>query len=251
MLKKAVEPLTPKQISAETGIKHNTVKVYVRQLLIQKLISQPYPRAYSYNNHPRGEEPPPRVHNVVLNVLAPWLSSPVEEIRERIGEIGFRVIFSVKRKKVTCVISRDAGMDYSEFALAVELFRLHFVIRTSHMIDSNMIRVQTCELLEDYSQLRLEGVKCVTVRSYLGALERVYNKKHGLRSEVKVQPQNAQTIMTLLKGSVPSYDILERQFMIEKEFQRFTDALKGQNLLTSRLTIMLKELLKRKLKEPF
>ena len=45
-LKKASEPLTPKQIHVRTRINHNTIKVYVRQLLTEGLISHPYLGVY-------------------------------------------------------------------------------------------------------------------------------------------------------------------------------------------------------------
>ena len=69
-LKKASEPLTPKQIHVRTRIKHNTVKVYVRKLLTEGLISQPYSGAYGYKTHPRCGEAPPHVQNLILSVAA-------------------------------------------------------------------------------------------------------------------------------------------------------------------------------------
>jgi hypothetical protein len=184
----------------------------------------------------------------VLSAPATWLSTITRGVNEQIGDIRVRVVFGLKRKKVTCFISRNVGVDYSEVAMAVELFRLHVALRTAHMLETEEIEVHTCEFLEDYEQLRLDGVKCVTVKSFLGALERVYNKEHGLRSEVKVQPENVNTIMGLLKGGVTSYNILQSQFMIIQEIRCLTDAVKGSNLLTSRLTSLVKELLKRRLR---
>jgi len=246
-LKKASDPLTPKQISVRTRINHNTVKVYVRHLLVEKLISQPYPGAYSCKTQPRCEEPLPRVQNLVLSASAPWLSSPIEEIEEQIGDIGLRVVFGLKRRKITCYISRDRGMDCSEVAMAVELFRLHVALCTTHTLASEGIEVHSCEFLQDYEQLRLDGVKCVTVKSFLGVLERVYNREHGIRSEVKVQPQDVTSIMTLLKGGVSTYNILQGQFMMVQEIKHLTDAVKGSNRLTSTLTTLVRELLERRL----
>lgn len=248
-LKKAFDPLTPKQISVRTRINHNTVKVYVRHLLVEKLIVQPYPGAYSYKTHPRCEEPLPRVQNLVLSTSATWLSTPTEEIEEQIGDIGLRVVFGVKRRKITCYISRDRGMDCSQVAMAVELFRLHVALRTDHTLASDRMEVHSCEFLQDYEQLRLDGVRCVTVKSFLGALERVYNRNRGIRSEVKVQPQDVTSIMTLLKGGVSTYNILQGQFMMVQEIKHLTDAVKGSNRLTSTLTLLVKELLERRLRD--
>jgi hypothetical protein len=248
-LKKASEPLTPKQIHARTRINHNTVKVYVRQLLTEGLISQPYPGAYSYKTHPRSGEPPPRVQNLILSVSAPWLSNRVKTVEEKIGDIGIRVLFGVKRRKITCYISRDQGLDYVQMVMAWELFRMYVALNGGPMLDVDEVKVQSCEVLRDYEQLRLDGVKCVTVKSFLGALERVYNREHGLRSEVKVQPQDVNTIMTLLKGGVSSYNILQGQFMIVQEIRHLTEAVKGSNRLTSTLISWVKDLMERRLRD--
>jgi len=248
-LKKSSEPLTPKQIVARTRIKHSTVKVYVRQMRTQGLIDQPYPGVYSYKTQPRCGEPPPRVQNLVLSVAAPWLCKKLEDIKEQVGDVGIQIVFGVKRKKVTGFISRERGMDYTETAMALQLFRLFIAKRTKQDIDYGKIEVHSCEFLEDYSQLRFDGVKCVTVKSFLGDLERVYNREHGLRSEVKVQPRDVNTIMTLLKGGVSTYNILQGQFMMVQEIKQLTDAVKGSNRLTSTLTTLVKELLERRLRD--
>lgn len=247
-LKKASEPLTPKQIAAKTRINHNTVKVYVRQMRTQGLIDQPYPGAYSYKTQPQYGEPPPRVQNLILSVAAPWLCNKIETLKEQVGDVGIRIIFGVKRRKVTGFISREQGMDCTQTIMALELFRLFIAQRTDQDIDYDKIEVRSCEFLEDYSQLRLDGVKCVTVKSFLGDLERVYNREHGLRSEVKVQPQDVNTIMALLKGGVSSYNILQGQFMMVQKIECLTDAVKGSNRLTSTLVGLVKELLERMLR---
>jgi len=248
-LKKASEPLTPKQVHVRTRIRHNTVRVYVRQLRTEGLVDQPYPGAYSYKTQPRCEEPPPRVQNLILSVAAPWLRNKIETIKEQVGDVGIRIIFGVKRRKVTGLISREQGMDYTQTIMALELFRLFIAQRTDQDIDYDKIEVHSCEFLEDYSQLRLDGVKCVTVKSFLGDLERVYNREHGLRSEVKVQPQDVNTIMTLLKGGVSSYNILQGQFLMVQKIEHLTEAVKGSNRLTSTLIGLMKELLDRRLRD--
>lgn len=248
-LKKASEPLTPKQIHVRTRINHNTVKVYVRKLLTEGLISQPYPGAYSYKTHPRCGKAPPRVQNLILSVAAPWLCNKIETITEQVGDVGIRIIFGVKRRKVTGFFSIEQGMDYTQTIMALELFRLFIAQRTDQEIDYDKSEVRSCEFLEDYSQLRLDGVKCVTVKSFLGDLERVYNREHGLRSEVKVQPQGVNTIMTLLKGGVSSYNILQGQFLTVQKVEHLTEAVKGSNRLTSRLIGLMKELLDRRLRD--
>lgn len=248
-LKKANMPLTPKQISVRTRIKHNTVKVYARKMLMDGLVGQPYPGAYSYKTHPRCGEPPPRVQNLILRVAAPWLRNKIETIKKQVGDVGIRIIFGVKRRKITGLISRDQGMDSTQTIMALELFRLLIAQRTNQYIDYDKIEVCSCEFLEDYSQLRLDGVKCVTVTSFLGDLERVYNRKFGLRSEVKVQPQDVNTIMTLLKGGVSTYNIVQGQFMMVQKIKNLTDSVKGTNRLTStlmtRLIGLMEELLRR------
>jgi len=248
ILRKADRPLSPKEILALSGLNYNTIKVYLRQLLASGRVKQPYRGAYLVTKITHGvivEGVLPRVHNLVLSV--PWLR-PKYGIGPYLIEVGFvriRVVPGAQRRRITGFISCDKGLDYNGFCLAVELFRSKL---REFGVDPPLeaIRVKTVELSEDYRSLRLDGLKCLTLRDLRGGLERIYNIPEGLRSEVRFENRSMHEIYALLKGGITSYNLLQGQFMIIRKLDEFMEALKRNNELVFQALRLMKALLEKK-----
>jgi len=105
------------------------------------------------------------------------------------------------------------------------------------------INITVCELNDDHIGLRLDGLSCITARSFLGDLERIYNKARGLRSEVWVQPGSAESIYALLKGGVTPYNIHQGLFIVTKKLDDLLTAQKFQNENLQRIYQLFKEFL--------
>lgn len=241
-LRTADHPLFPKEISQKTGLNRSTVRVYLRQLLRHGFVEQPFPGVYDNNpTYGVGKLQPPRVHNLRLRVSG----VPVPRLPRRVevfGDIKIQVVFGSKRGLVTGVLSSDRGMDYSSCVLAVERFRA--VVKKELGLECSMedIEVTVCELNEDYQGQRFDGLSCVTVRSFLGAVERLYNRDDGLRSEVQVKPDSVESIYMLLKGGVTQYHSTQMQFMMMKKLEDLVKAIKFHNELSLRIYRLLEKL---------
>jgi hypothetical protein len=216
----------------------------------QGLVRQPFRGVYVINPT-YGVGRPPRVQNVRLklsHVAIPW-GKPA--YKESFGDVKIRVIFGAKRGNITAVLISDSGMDLTVCTLAVERFKTVVRDILGISIANRDICVRNCEFLEDYVGMRLEGLNCVTVESFLGSLERIYNKGAGLRSEVKVRPDSLESIYTLLKGGVTPYNIMQGMYALVKKVDDLTTTLKFQNETMIRLESLFREFVRRQLSNHF
>ena len=91
------------------------------------------------------------------------------------------------------------------------------------------ILVVTCEVNEDHQGIRIDGANSITLTSFIGDLERIYNRENGLRSEIKVQGTTLDAIYSLLKGGVSVYSMLQAQFALFKRVEDLITAAKFGN----------------------
>lgn len=221
-------PLTPKEIKVITGLNHSTVRVYVLDLLAQGVLVRPL-RGYYAINPTYGVGRPPRVHNLRLRWAPPCRISEHVELEEVYGDVKIRVVLGRKRNLVTCWISSDPGLNYASCSLAIQRFKEVAGSRIGRPVPDEEIMVTVCEFNDDFESIRLDGLSSVTVASFLGSLERIYNRNGGLRSEVRVRPDSLASVYALLKGGVTAYNVLQPQFMMTRRLEALTVAIKEQN----------------------
>lgn len=159
-------------------------------------------------------EHPLRVQNLVVQFSCPIAEDAPSCFQKSYGNIALRVLFGRKRQRVTGFISCSEGLDLSAFVLALEVFKLVAVKHVGVFPHDDVLRVKTVELLQDYQRLRLDGINCLTLESFLGSHEKLYNKSQGIRSEIRVKPDSVEAIYALLKGGTISYDLVKLAFRI-------------------------------------
>jgi len=236
--------LTPAEISKRTGIKHSTTRVYLRQLLKEGKIVQPYHGTYCSRITHGMIFAPLRVHNVVLSVSAPWLGFS-DDVTEWVGDVKVRVQFGLRRRRITGRISCDSGMDRNAVFFALE--RFFDIVRERTGCDVEEVVVKTFEVNRDYVGVRIDGCKCYTRKGLFGMIERIYQKEDSLvRSEVKVsKPMSLDEFTALIRGGVSSYNLQQGVFMVMQEVRRLTDAVKFNNEAVLRLMKIQKAILDR------
>jgi hypothetical protein len=242
VLRESEHPLKPKEIAFFTKINRSTCRVYLRRLLEKQEVSQPYPQVYVTKPiHGMGEPSLVLVHNLVLSVRVAGFE-PARLFEEWFGAIKVRVVFGCKRRQVTCFVSCDAGMDLDKVCFVLDKFKSVVFGRIGVRLRDDMVRVVSCELNEDRRSIRLDGVKCVTVKDFVGNLERIYNKGDGLRSEVKVQPLSVDHMLALMKGGMTSFHILQSVALLGEKMDQLTEVMKQNNRFTLQVLDALKEL---------
>lgn len=238
-------PLGPKEIASYTGLNRSTVRVYLRQLLREGQVYQTMMGSYVAKPTYGVGEGPPRLHNLRLRWEAGGVGFEPGTYVHEFGGCRVEVRFGGKRRLVTCSIAADPPLDLAGTQLAVQHFRDLVMRVTGRQVAVSDILVSSVELGWDYERIRLDGLSCVTVQSFLGSLERMYNRGSGLRSEVKVQGMRLESVYTLLKGGVTSYNILQGVFAVEKRLEQLTEAMKFHNEIDLSIKRLLKAMLER------
>ena len=234
ILQREQRPLTPKEISWISRkdsrfktLNHSTVKVYCRQLLDDGKVQQPIYGYYEVTKpmYGVGGGVGVRVHDLRL-VWCVGRVGVVPDFFDAVGGVSVQVVFGSKRGKVSATVGCDDGMDFHTVCFAVA--RVKEVALEKVGVNLNLFPCEVCcEFNEDYYDLRLDGVKCATVNSFLGDLERIYNKDNCLRSEVKVEKTSLESVYTMLKGGVTPYNILQSQFVLMKKLDKIASLLEA------------------------
>ena len=245
--------VSPKEISQLSNVKHSSVRNYVRQLLHEGEIRQPYPHLYSSKLIHGMMREELKIHNLVLGFSASWLRLRdqkikelrikqrgrfVYEVREEVGDVRIQVQFGTQRRQITGRISCDRGMDKNAIDLALNRFYDICEERTGHVVDN--VVVKTFEANRDVAGVRLDGMKCYTRNSLFGALERIYQKYDDtVRHELKVsQPMTIDQFTELVRGGVSEYNVSQALFLQSQQMQALVEAQKYSN----RQILMFKDL---------
>ncbi|MBA7713754.1 hypothetical protein ES703_122764 [subsurface metagenome] len=245
VLDKADHPLFPKEIASKARVNHVTTRVYLRQLQREGVIIRPRRGLYVINpTHGVGVGRLPRVQDLWLSVVDLVVPESVKRV-ETFGDVSLKVTFGRKRNRVTAVIGCPGGMDITSCSFAIARFKTVVKEVLGAEISDLDIWVRNCEFNEDYIGIRLEGLSCVTVKSFLGSLARIYNKGAGFRSEVKVRPDSVEGIMMLLRGGVTPYHAVQGIFLVDERVKELTTAIKWTNLAIQQQNRLLREFFKR------
>jgi len=191
-----------------------------------------------------------RVHGLVLVVDAPFLCErpKIEDVKETVGGVRFEVRFGRRNGKISCWIGCDPpGLDYQSCVFAIK----HFQRIVWDQVGFRVTEFETvnCDFNEDYIGVQLDGVKSVTVRDFLGNLERIYNKgPNVVRSEVRfpAEKMTIESMLTLLKGGITPYNILQTQFALLKKIENLYEAIKFGNEVNYRILTFLKDMMEKR-----
>jgi len=240
--------LSPLEIATKTAIKHATVKVYLRRLLRQGTIVQPYHGAYCNKITHGMIFVPLRIHNVILGVDAPWLDFS-DDMTEWVGSVKVRVQFGLQRRRLTGRISCDRGMDQNAVVFAIQ--RCYDIMegRTGYKVENVVLK--TFEVNRDYQGVRIDGAKCYTCKGLFDVIERIYQKEDDVvRHEVKVtKAMGVDEFQSLIQGGVSAFNLQQGVFMMMQKLEKLSETVKFQNEVISRQNRILEALTKKFFKE--
>jgi len=241
VLRESETPLKPKEIAFLAKVNHSTTRSYLRRLEGKEQVERPFPQVYvATPTHVMGDDLV-CVHNLVLGVDAPKLSKGIRKFEGWFGAVKLRVLFGSKRGKITGFVSCDSGMDLDKYLFVVDKFKSVIFERVGVRVCDGEVNVVTFELNKDRKDIRLDGVKSLTVKDFSGVLERIYSKDGGVRSEVKVsESMSVASVEALLKGGMTPYQILQGQALTNKKLDNLDDTLKQTNRLLANVLYELK-----------
>ena len=197
--------LSPKIIAQKAKVKPSTARYYLRELLKEGKIIQPF-RGYYANKTRYGMGiSPVLLHNVILVCEGlDWLDFSDDVVRW-VGDVKVRVQFGRKRRKVTVRISCDEGMDRNTVLLAMDKAFSIIKERTGREVDESWLwEFRTNEVHRDVFGVRIDvnsrkGSFCYTRKGLFGLIERIYQKdRDRVRIEHKVSRKMTLDELTTL-----------------------------------------------------
>lgn len=174
----------------------------------------------------------PRVQNWDLRVEDVKVSAglAVDDYEIPGTGVGVCIRYGWKRKRVTVRVSCSDGLSLRECKLVVREIQRRVSEVLKCYVDIYDFEVKGFELLNDYDGVRLDLVKCATVRTFLGLLEKIYQKDYGVRHEIKAQgPISLATFYAMVHGGPAVSSIMAANFMLVNEVKRLFEQQKRMN----------------------
>lgn len=232
-------PISPKEIAKETRINPNSVRSVLSKLLSRGEIIKDFYGHYSISpTHGMGEFLP-RVQNlfVVSEDFDRYDRIP-RGMRDVLipleDEAQIRLLFGSKRNKVSWSVKAPKGLDLYGLQLCRRV--VDDAVRTRGFKNVNWM-VKNFELLQDMENIRLEGLKSVTIDGLTGVLEKYYNKGAGFRREVRASiPTPVENILALARGGIPTYQVIQGVGLVAKKIDDSVEVQKNTNRLLVDLT---------------
>ncbi len=210
------EGLSPKIISAKTGLNYNTVKGLLPKMSNVLKVTRGFYKVLNRGDSPRlfpVELVDWNFHNLILT--ARTVSANFDKV------LDFdlvKIIISCNGGKAVARVSTDFPMNVSSICFVAGFFA-HFA-RCKY----GDVMVSTVEFNRDFKNLRLDGVNSISVDNLVEQFK-VYQKKRGLRIEHKTKvPISAQTVVDMLSNNPNSVEFHLKLNAQDVELKRLSRA---------------------------
>ena len=203
------EGATPKAVAFQTGLNVNTVKSILPNL---SGVTKVMRGLYKVVNRGDGGGLAPgelsdwNFHNLVLTC---GLGDVEGHLVNEVYEFGVvRVAFTIAgNARATFRVACDYPLNVSSIGVVSGLFRQLIAWHSTAKVGDSDIMISTVEFNKDYSNLRLDGVRCITVDSLCEQFK-AYQKTRGLRIEHKTKvPMSVESVVDMLANNPNSVDL--------------------------------------------
>jgi len=238
ILKDVDRPLSPKEITNKGRINHNSVRSTLSKLLKKGKVQKVYYGAYKISPiYGVGRSEPVRVQNLTFvcegvvvdksHSFFKWdyrFGSGVDEFR-------LALLLGFKRGKITWTVKAPLGLDLYGLRLCIKIIRDKLESLGYVIPDFNQRFIaRNSEYLRDTFNLRIEGVKSITLDDLDGTLEKYYNKSYGIRHETRTnQPTSIDNIFALVSGGMPFSQLIQGVGVVNRGIENLVETLKFRN----------------------
>lgn len=228
------EGLNPKTISFYTKINVNTIKSLLPK--ISKIRKGELRGLYYLVDKSRHDNIFDwNFHNAILSINTPNYEGETIKKSESFGAVNYGFTLGAKSKKATFRISSEPPINISSICICSSLLSVLVEKYTSLITESKDILVSSIEFNKDYINLRLDGVKCITLDSLITQFK-LYQKQGGLRCEYKFRvPFEIENIFSSLQNMAISLDLYSEVIKLKKNQKIIIDALRNSQSLLGAL----------------
>ena len=139
--------------------------------------------------------------------------------------------FGWKRKKLHWYVKADAGLDFYGLGLARKIVDLQLRLM-GYDPPVDWIAEKTEFLKDFFGSWRFEGMpSCVTFTDVSGLMEKIYNKKYGVRKEIRVTPgaQTLEGLMVMMQGGISYGQLFQEVAVTNQNVNRMMSYLEQQS----------------------
>ena len=225
------EGMTPKMIALHTRINVNTIKSILPKIQgIKKIMRGLYKVVNGGDGTPKSDESRLtswNFHNLHLSCILDFKPSQLIERTHSFGLLNFKFIIS-KKGRCTFSLASDYPLNISAINMVGEYFSTVLLVSYNASVTLKDIQISTIEFNRDYSNLRLDGVQCISLDS-LNEQFKTYQKRIGLRIEHKTKVKfSSQDVVDMLTNNLNTTDI----------HTKLNQTLEGNALIMQKLALL-------------
>ena len=221
------EGITPKLIAYNTSINVNTVKSILPKLKgIRKTVRGFY-KVVEGGDAPLSLTPDALTdwtfHNCIMSTITSYTKPNNISSTYSFGLINLEFTIS-KTGNATLRVATDTPLNVSSICLVYAYFLMLLKEHSQQIFLMNEVYIKTIEFNRDYSNLRLDGVNCITVDSLIEQFK-IYQKRRGLRIEHKTKiPLTVENVVDMLTNNPNSLESNIKLAAQAKQLDRLTTA---------------------------
>lgn len=211
------EGITPKMISAATGINHDTVKAYLFE--IEDIKQKDYGGLWVPVGE-RGDSPlkisEPKTHDEIITYQIPNYNGVYIEEDFDCGAIKYKFTIGSTSKQATftrmAVDGVQIPVEIPTIMVVCRDFKNKIKNHTGIEPTNKEIIFKLIELNQDFENMKLNFGNCFTLET-LNCLYKIYQKKKGVRVETKLTDVTAETLFEFFRGN---YKIIELEEIVKR-----------------------------------
>lgn len=228
-------PQSAKKIAQIIKEKENSVRPELSKLVREGVIQRV--RHGYYSTNPMYVEDlvhePPRVQNLL--VVAEGVDVEAHDAVDLPfgGDVRsdtflrVSIEFGVKRDKISWRVKAPLGLDLYALRLCRGLVEEVCAVRGYSGLTWI---VRNFELLYDYQGFELKGANAITFSDLDGTLEKIYNRRDGVRREVRSSKETSlEALIALTQGGLALFQVVQGVFYVGKNVAALTDAVMYTN----------------------
>ena len=226
-MKNFPEGTTPKTIALHTSINVNTVKSILPKLTGIKRIIRGFYKVVEGGDTPTS--PPSEeliqwtFHNCILSSQLKDYPGKLIESTNSFGIVNYQFTISTTGNATLCV-SSDTPLNISSLCSVYAYFSELLSKYSNDSITKETTFIRTIEFNKDYSNLRLDGIKCITLDSLVEQFK-VYQKKLVMRIEHKTKVNfTVENIVDMLTNNPNSLELNIKLAHQRTQIERLTEA---------------------------
>lgn len=217
VLKNFPEGATPKTIAYHTEINVNTTKSILQKIKQIKKKEGIRGLYVLVDESQQGSIFDWNFHNGILTCEIPSYMGKRITKSFNFEFIHYEFEIGAESKQATLRVSTKHPLNICSICACYIFFSNLIKSYTDYNVSGKVVKISSIEFNKDYQNLRLDGIKCITLDSLIEQLK-IYQKENAVRTEYKLKvPIELEAILSILRDMPKMSDIRQELSEIKKQ----------------------------------